>query len=170
MEQVMNPESELILNIILTGVGATLLMDLWALLLKRFFNIQSLNWAMAGRWVGHMLSGRFRHDSIAKASPIKGELQIGWLAHYATGVFFAALLSAIAGPEWLTKPVALTTILFGIATVAFPFFIMQPSMGAGLAASKTPNPKQARLRSLMTHTVFGVGLYGAALGLSLLRV
>ncbi|NHQ85448.1 DUF2938 domain-containing protein [Iodobacter sp. HSC-16F04] len=165
----MSTESAIILKIILTGLGATLLMDLWALLLKRFLNIQSLDWAMAGRWIGHMRSGHFRHDSIAKASPIKWELQIGWLAHYATGVFFAALLTTIAGPEWLTQPVALTTILFGIATVVFPFFMMQPGMGAGLAASKTPNPKQARLRSLITHTVFGVGLYGAALGLSFLR-
>ncbi|MFC7422206.1 DUF2938 domain-containing protein [Iodobacter arcticus] len=165
----MNTESELILKITITGLGATLLMDLWALLLKRFFNIQSLNWAMAGRWIGHMQSGRFKHVSIAKATAIRGELQIGWLAHYATGVFFAALLTAIAGPEWLAQPAALTTILFGIATVVFPFFIMQPGMGAGLAASKTPNPKQARLRSLMTHTVFGMGLYGTALGLSLLH-
>jgi len=27
------------------------------------------------------------------------------------------------------------------------------------AASKTPNPNQARLRSLMKHADFGVGLY-----------
>jgi hypothetical protein len=36
---------------------------------------------------------------------------------------------------------------------------MQPSFGLGVAASKTPNPNRARLKSLMTHTVFGVGLY-----------
>ncbi|QBC45345.1 DUF2938 family protein [Iodobacter fluviatilis] len=35
-------------------------------------------------------------------------------------------------------------------------------MGAGVAASKTLNPKQVRLRSLMTHAVFGMGLYGSA--------
>jgi hypothetical protein len=36
---------------------------------------------------------------------------------------------------------------------------MQPAFGLGVAASKTPNPNKARLKSLMTHTVFGVGLY-----------
>jgi hypothetical protein len=158
--------AELITRIILIGLGATLLMDLWAMLLKRIFSIQSLNWAMAGRWIGHMRDGRFTHVSIAKATPIKGELQIGWIAHYATGISFAALLTAIAGPEWLTQPAVFTTVLFGTATVAFPFFIMQPSMGAGIAASKTPNPKQARLRSLMTHVVFGVDLYSSALCLA----
>ncbi|QBC45344.1 hypothetical protein C1H71_18585 [Iodobacter fluviatilis] len=55
-------------------------MDLWAMLLKRVFSIQPLNRAIAGRWIGHMRDGRFTHVSIVKASPIKGELQIGWLA------------------------------------------------------------------------------------------
>jgi len=37
-------------------------------------------------------------------------------------------------------------------------------MGAGIAACKTPNPAQARLRSVINHTVFGFGLYiGAVL-------
>ena len=39
---------------------------------------------------------------------------------------------------------------------------MQPAMGAGIAASKTPRPRVARLRSLVTHTVYGVGLYVSA--------
>ena len=40
-----------------------------------------------------------------------------------------------------------------------PWLIMQPSFGLGLAASRAPKPGQARLKSLMTHTVFGIGLY-----------
>jgi hypothetical protein len=49
-----------------------------------------------------------------------------------------------------------------LALVA-PFFILQPGMGAGVAASKTPNPNAARLRSVLAHTIFGVGLYVSAL-------
>jgi hypothetical protein len=41
--------------------------------------------------------------------------------------------------------------------------MMQPGMGAGIAASKTPNPNAARLRSILAHTAFGIGLYGSAL-------
>jgi hypothetical protein len=48
---------------------------------------------------------------------------------------------------------------------------MQPSFGLGIAASRTPNPTQARLKSLVTHTVFGIGLYVCALGMGyVLRV
>jgi len=51
---------------------------------------------------------------------------------------------------------------------AFPFFIMQPSFGLGIVASRTPKPTQARLKSLVTHTVFGIGLYVCALAVSCL--
>jgi hypothetical protein len=47
-------------------------------------------------------------------------------------------------------------------TVAAPFFVMQPAFGLGIAASKTPNPTQARLHNLLTHTVYGFGLYLSA--------
>jgi hypothetical protein len=39
---------------------------------------------------------------------------------------------------------------------------MQPGLGLGIAASRTPQPNVARLRSLATHAVFGLGLYAAA--------
>jgi hypothetical protein len=57
-------------------------------------------------------------------------------------------------------------LIFGVVTVGFPFFIMHPSFGLGIAASKAPNPMQARLRSLMNHAAFGVGLYVSAWVLS----
>ena len=49
-------------------------------------------------------------------------------------------------------------LAFGLVTVAAPFLLMQPALGVGIAASKTPNPTAARLRSLMTHAAFGLDL------------
>lgn len=118
---------------------------------------------MVGRWFGHLPSGRFVHDNIAKASPVRGELAIGWAAHYAIGIAFAASLIAIVGLEWARHPTPLPAPVFGVLTVVFPLFVMQPGTGAGVAASKTPDPNRARLRSVLTHAVFGVGLYGSAL-------
>ena len=65
----------------------------------------------------------------------------------------------LAGSNWLQHPTLIPAITFGVFTVVAPFFIMQPAFGLGVAASKTSNPAQARLRSLMNHTVFGIGLY-----------
>jgi hypothetical protein len=47
--------------------------------------------------------------------------------------------------------------------VVAPLFVMQPAMGSGFAASKTPTPLKNCLRSLANHTVFGLGLYASAL-------
>jgi Protein of unknown function (DUF2938) len=141
------------------GVGATILMDVWTALLKHGFGIQTLNYAMVGRWIGHFRRGKFTHNSIAAASSVRGERVTGWLAHYAIGVFFAALLLAVWGPDWAHDPTLLPPLFVGIITVLVPFFVMQPAMGAGVAASKTPSPRTARLRSITTHAVFGLGLY-----------
>ncbi|MCB8813907.1 DUF2938 domain-containing protein, partial [Escherichia coli] len=81
--------SDLLLRAVLIGVGATLVMDLWALLLKRLFNAPSLDYAMVGRWIGHLPRGRLTHPGIARSAPIAGERAIGWIAHYAIGVLFA---------------------------------------------------------------------------------
>jgi hypothetical protein len=50
-----------------------------------------------------------------------------------------------------------------LGTAVAPYFILQPAMGLGLAARRAPNPAMARLHSLVTHAVFGLGLYVTAL-------
>lgn len=152
----------ILLSTLLIGIGATLVMDLWALLLKRL-GITTLNFAMVGRWAGHLFRGRFHHAAIARAEPVANELMWGWIIHYAVGVLFAALLVAVMGQGWLRAPTVLPALLFGIVSVIAPFCVMQPAMGAGFFASRTPTPGKNRLRSLMTHGVFGLGLYLAAL-------
>lgn len=153
---------ELTIRAVLMGIGATALIDLWALALRRAFGVASLDYAMVGRWLGHMLSGQFTHARIAAAPSIRGERVIGWLTHYAIGVAFAGLLLALCGEAWVREPSLWPALVFGLITVAAPFFVMQPGMGLGIAASKAPTPNVARLRSLATHTIFGLGLYGAA--------
>lgn len=154
---------EIVIRAVLIGIGATVVLDLWAASLKRFFGMPALNYRMVGRWFGHFPRGRFVHDNIAEAAPVRGELIIGWGAHYTIGITFSALLLAIWGLDWARHPTPLPPLIVGLLTVVAPFFLMQPGMGAGIAASKTPNPNASRLRSILTHTVFGIGLYGSAL-------
>jgi len=145
------------------GVGATLTMDLWGLLSHRLFGISPANYCLVGRWFCHMPEGRFFHQSIAKATQKHGECFVGWLAHYLIGVAYAAAMVGLTSGAWLYYPTLWIAILFGLATLAFPFFIMQPSFGLGLASSRSSNPTQARLKSTLTHVAFGIGLYISAL-------
>ena len=161
----MNIEGTDILGAIAIGIGATLAMDLWNLFLKRTFSIPSLNYCLLGRWLRHMPEGTFRHASIAAAPAKPLECTVGRIAHYTIGVVLALVFVAFTSGDWLARTTVLPALLYGIGTVVFPFFIMQPSLGLGVAASRTPNPTQARLKSLVTHTVFGLGLYVCALGL-----
>ncbi|MDU9401851.1 DUF2938 domain-containing protein [Pseudomonas sp. zfem004] len=152
-----------IYSILFIGIGATLVMDLWTLLLRRL-GVTTLNYAMVGRWAGHLLQGRWRHAAIGKAEPVRGERAWGWLLHYVTGLLFAGLLIALAGQAWLSRPSLLPALSFGVVSVLVPLCVIQPALGAGYFAANTPAPVKSCLRSLATHCVFGSGLYLAALG------
>ena len=158
----MTPFDEGLLRAIAIGIGATAVMDLWLLLLQSL-HVPTLNFALLGRWVGHMPRGRWAHEGIAKAAPVRGEVALGWAVHYATGIAFATLLAAVAGPQWLQAPSVMPALALGIVTVAVPLFLMQPAMGAGIASMRTKTPVLNCLKSLANHTVFGLGLYAAAL-------
>ena len=157
-----------IAQVVLIGAGATALMDAWLLLLKRL-GVPTSNFALVGRWVGHLAQGRFAHASIAKAQPVRYERTLGWLTHYVVGVAFAALLVAIVGSGWLERPTPAPALVFGLGTVVMPLFVMQPAMGSGFASAKTPTPVAYCLRSVANHTVFGFGLFLAAAVLDWLR-
>lgn len=157
---------EPLVGAVAVGLGATLFMDLWTVFLKRAFNIPVPNYCLVGRWLRHMTDGVFRHPSIAAASAKPSECIIGWIAHYTIGVAFALALVALTTFQWLQSPTLMPALIFGIVTVGMPLFIMHPAFGLGLAASKAPNPLQARLRSLMNHVAFGIGLYVSALVMS----
>jgi uncharacterized membrane protein YagU involved in acid resistance len=162
----MSVEASDITGAMAIGIGATLVMDLWNLILKRTFSIPSLNYCLLGRWLRHMPAGTIRHASITAATQKPLECTVGWIAHYTIGVVFALVFVVSTSGDWLARPTVLPALLYGIGTVVFPFFILQPSFGLGIAASRTPNPTHARLKSLVTHIVFGVGLYicGLAVG------
>jgi hypothetical protein len=144
---------------ILMGVGATLTIDIWALFLKHVFKISPSNFCLVGRWFRYMLEGIFRHANISSVPPKSAECTVGWIAHYMIGVTFAIIFIAFIGKGWLQQPTLIPAVAFGLVTVSMPFFIMQPAFGLGIAASKTPNPAQARHRSLINHMIFGLGLY-----------
>src|SRR2546423_520618 len=129
----MSLEAHEVLGAIAVGVGATMLMDLWNLFLKRTFSIPSLNYCLLGRWVRYMPSGTLRHASITAAPQKSLECTVGWISHYTIGVVFALALVVFTSGDWLSRPTVLPTLLYGVGTVVFPFFIMQPSLGLGVA-------------------------------------
>lgn len=146
---------------IIMGLAGTLAMDIWALVLERFGQARP-NWAMPGRWLGHVVRGRVFHDSIGEAEPVGNERALGWALHYGVGVIYGVVFVLIMGAGWLANPTFLPVWIFSILTIAAGWFLLQPGMGLGWAAAKTPAPWKARGMGLVAHTVFAVGMFSGA--------
>lgn len=159
---------KVLIDAVLLGVGATVFMDVYALIIKKLWNIPSLDYRILGRWIGHFKNGKFTHPNIIQAPPIQGEKALGWMAHYTIGIVFAYVLLFFWGENWLVHPTVFPAVFIGLATTLAPWLMMQPAFGFGIAASKLPNPTVARLRSLQAHLIYGIGLYLAGLFISIL--
>lgn len=157
--------AHLIGHVALIGIGATAVMDVWLMLVSRL-GAPTTSFAMVGRWIGHMQRGHFAHVAIAKAPPVRNELGLGWLTHYVIGIVYAALLVALQGQAWIAQPTFLPALVLGLVSVAAPWLVMQPAMGAGFLALKTPTPLKNCLRNLANHAVFGAGMYLSAAALA----
>ncbi|MER9860879.1 DUF2938 domain-containing protein [Mesorhizobium sp. M0185] len=155
--------SDILWRSVAIGIGATALMDVWAIFLSKVFAQPRPNWGLVGRWVCHLREGKVFHDDIGEASPCPHESVLGWAFHYAVGIVYGVILVVLAGTAWLTAPTFLPAFMLGIVTVGAGWFLLAPGMGAGWAASKRPNPMQVRALNLVSHTVFAIGLFGTAL-------
>lgn len=153
---------EMLLRAALIGAGGAAMMDAWGVLARRAFGLRGLDYALLGRWIGHLPRRRSWHHGIMAAPPIPGERAIGWAAHYSIGMAFAVPLLAIWGSRWAEAPTVWPPIVVGLVTVLAPWLVMQPAMGAGIAASRSPQPWVTRLRNVATHLAYGLGLYVAA--------
>lgn len=158
----------LFVSTLVIGVVATALIDLWSVLRWRLLAVAKPNYALVWRWLVGITQGTLIQPAIKQSPKVFGESWLGWCAHYGIGVGFAAVLVIWQGQNWLDQPTLWPAILVGVVTVLAPFCLMQPGMGLGFAAAKTPKPNQARLHSLVTHLLFGLGLYLGAMLLKLI--
>ncbi|MFC0808884.1 DUF2938 domain-containing protein [Ensifer sp. P24N7] len=154
---------EIVLYGAIIGIGGTVILDLWAAVMQRVFDVPATNWPRVGRWVGHMPAGRFVHENIGKAPPVRGEHAIGWMVHYVIGIVYGLLLVGVWGVEWLRQPTLLAPMILALVLLVAPYFLMMPGMGAGVAGAKTTQPNVTRLKSVVGHSVFGLGMYVTAL-------
>jgi len=141
------------------GIIATLVLDAWAAIAKHLLRLPTADWGMVGRWFGHMPGGVFAHRSISAAPPIRNELALGWAGHYLIGVLYGLAYLVLVRRVFSLEPSLVSALVFGLATLFAPWLILQPAMGAGVFASRTPRPALVRLVNLSMHAVFGAGLY-----------
>ena len=145
-------------EIVTVGIVATLTGDLWQRFLQ-MIGLSSANWGLVGRWVAGFARGTFVHRPITATPKVPGEVAIGWAFHYAVGIAYAALYLAIMKFGFGSGPTLVSALVFSITLLIAPWFVMQPALGLGFVAARTPNPARVRAINISTHTVFGLGLY-----------
>jgi hypothetical protein len=153
------------------GALATALIDVAAWGRERWLGVRGPNWGFVGRWVLGLFQGRPVLSNEDKSRPSKPfETALGWVFHYAVGIALACGLWLGVGSGWLREPTLGLTLGYGVLTVVLPFGLLQPAMGLGFAASKTAAPWRARINSMITHSLFGFGLFLGSMLLQVLSV
>lgn len=151
---------DLVASAICAGVFATLALDIWQRLLMAVTGIPPTNWAMVGRWFGHMPAGQFRHDKIAQSATIPNELLLGWILHYVIGILYGLIYVGLVSLILSSEPTLLNGFIFGAVSVVIPWFVMQPGLGLGVMGARAPNPSIPRYTALVAHCLYGWALYG----------
>jgi FtsH-binding integral membrane protein len=150
---------EQVVRALAMGLAATVAIDLWATFANRVLGWPRTNWAMVGRWIGHLPSGQLMHVSIGSSPPVGNESLLGWGFHYLVGCIYALLYLVYINMAHAGRPTLMTAVAFSLTTIVAPWFLMQPALGLGICAARAPRPRLVRLQNVVIHTLFGVTLY-----------
>jgi hypothetical protein len=158
-------QPHLSLTAILTAILATLIMDIGNLLGVRLRVAPAAprpNGPDAlGRWVAYMARGQFTHPDIRLTAPVRGEVALGMVCHYAIGTVLTLAYLIILQLAQLV-PNLLTGMGYGLLTTVFPWFLMFPALGAGWRGARVPHLTRT---AVWNHTWYGIGLVVAAAAL-----
>ena len=149
----------MIIEIVLAGIFACFLMDIWQQLLRLVTGIPISNWSVVGRWFFITLkTGKIYNPMILDVPKVKRETMIGWLVHYSVAIGYALVFWLLMEDYGIFSATLLDGFLFGAASVVVPWFFFMPCLGNGILASKSSNPIQNSLLALASHSIFGMSI------------
>lgn len=147
-------------QILVVGIGACIIFDLWQRVFAIFTGIPPSNWAMVGRWILGLLAGQGLIARSLAAQPARPkEAAAGWALHYVVAVGYAVLYGGLMQSGWLRAGL-LDGLVFGLVSVVVPWLFFMPALGNGVMARLTPNPPVACAVALVMHAVFGLAVGG----------
>ena len=150
----------IIIEMILMGIFATFVMDVFASFLAKRNLIHSfIEPEEIGRWFLYIFRGKFTHEDIHKTPALKNEKLWCLISHYLIGIVLAGSYLFLEFMEPTIRNQVWMSLIFGIATVFLPWCWLLPSIGLGFMASKSPNKSLIIKTNLINHTNFGLGLF-----------
>ena len=150
----------IVLESILMGIFGTYFMDFLAgYLVKRNLIHSFVTPEAIGRWFLYIFRGKFIHKDIHKTPGFNNEKLWYFISHYLIGVVLAGIYLFLEIKVPIIRNQMWMTLIFGIATVFLPWFLLLPSIGLGFMASKSSNRSLIIRTNLANHTNFGLGLF-----------
>lgn len=153
------------LAMLVTGLAGATAADIGRTVYQWITGFPPVNWSVTGRWFLMVLQGRPYVPDIGTAPGLPHELIAGHVAYYTIAVVFAGVYLTLL-KVMKREPGLWNGLVFGWATMVFPFLVQMPLMGMGVLASATAMPGLIIGRTLVHHSSFGLGL---ALGAMAMR-
>ena len=150
----------LLFEMILSGVFATLFMDVCAAFLVKLKVIHPfISSKEPGRWFLYMFKCKFFHENISKTPPLKNEKLWSLISHYLIGIFLTGFYLYLDVKFPIVKNQTWLAIIYGMTTVVFPWFWLLPSLNLGFIARKSEKRLQIIKTNMLNHTNFGLGIF-----------
>jgi len=107
-----------------------------------------------------ILGGYLVHKDIIESEPIKNEVFFGWAFHYFTGGTLALTYPLFYLAFNVPQPEShlISGLLWGLATVLFPWFILFPVFGWGFFGVRAPRNVRSLISPMVEHLFYGLGL------------
>ena len=144
-------------RILVAGLAGATAADIGRAIYQWITGFPPVNWSITGRWFLMVLQGHPYVPDIGTAPSLPNELIAGHVAYYTISVVFAGLYFALL-KLMKREPALWNGLIFGWATLVFPFLLQMPLMGMGVLASATATPGLIIGRTLVHHSSFGLGL------------
>ena len=143
------------------GVLATVTMDVAmvaaGVLGGNAFTSDRLGPDMIGRWAAGLLRGRWRRADISREPAQRGELALGLVTHYLTGVVLTQAFLLVPR-QWRGRRGLVAGTAYGVSTAVLPLLVMFPSMGYGWWGLRSGEAGRLLRVMLVGHVAFGVGI------------
>ena len=144
---------------IVTGIIATVLFDIFQISISYAYKVNKTKWNLVGRYFIGLKNHKLFVENIESENSIKNELFIGYFIHYSVGAIYG-LIYVIINLLFFDHPSLFLAIFIGFMTVLGAWCYMMPyAYNTGFFASKKEDQFQIMVQNLITHFIFGIGLY-----------
>jgi hypothetical protein len=149
----------MIIEIVLMGVFATLLMDIGEEIIRALFPItKSMEPQHLGRWILNIFSGVFIHDNISTAKHFSFEIPVAISFHYFTGIFLGGIFLWLRNNIKILPSSMYMGFVYGWATIFLPGLIMFPALGFGFFGLGIHNGINNLISIVIAHSFYGFGI------------